>query len=192
MSSSARIFPLSMNVIATPLSGALVLEPRVFKDARGFFLESHNESVITGLGIGARFVQDNHSYSARDVVRGLHYQVPPHPQGKLVRVVTGEIFDVTVDLRRSSPTFGNWHGVTLSGENFRMLWIPPGLAHGFRVVSDGAHVLYKATDFYHPECERTLAWDDPEIGIDWQLKSNPVVSAKDEQGTSFRDAETFE
>jgi dTDP-4-dehydrorhamnose 3,5-epimerase len=192
MSSPARISPLSMKVIATPLSGALILEPRVFQDARGFFLESYNENVMADLGIPARFVQDNHSYSAKDVVRGLHYQLPPHPQGKLVRVVSGEIFDVIVDLRRSSPTFGKWQSVTLSGENLQILWIPPGLAHGFRVLSDDAHVLYKATDFYHPECERTLAWNDPAIGIDWQLESKPVVSAKDEQGALFRDAEKFE
>jgi dTDP-4-dehydrorhamnose 3,5-epimerase len=180
-----------MKVIATPLSGALILEPRVFQDARGFFLESYNENVMADLGIPARFVQDNHSYSGKDVVRGLHYQLPPHPQGKLVRVVTGEIFDVIVDLRRSSPSFGKWQSVTLSGENLKILWIPAGIAHGFRVLSDDAHVLYKATDFYHPECERTLAWNDPEIGIDWQLESKPVVSAKDEQGALFRDAEKF-
>jgi len=169
----------------------VILEPRVFRDGRGYFLESFNENAMAAAGIKERFVQDNHSYSARNVLRGLHYQVG-HPQGKLVRVVTGEIFDVAVDLRKSSPGFGRWEGVTLSGDNFRMLWIPPGLAHGFRVSSDGAHVLYKATDFYHPECERTLAWDDAGVGIDWQLNSAPIVSDKDAKGAPFRDAEKFE
>jgi len=180
-----------MKVIATSLPGLLVLEPKVFRDARGFFLESFNENAMASAGIREHFVQDNHSYSARNVLRGLHYQVG-HPQGKLVRVVAGEIFDVAVDLRRSSPTFGKWDGVTLSGDNFRMLWIPVGLAHGFRVLSDGAHVLYKATDFYHPECERTLAWNDPEVNINWQVDAPPIVSDKDAKGASFRDAEKFE
>jgi len=180
-----------MKVIATSLPGLLVLEPKVFRDARGFFLESFNENAMASAGIREHFVQDNHSYSARNVLRGLHYQVG-HPQGKLVRVVAGEIFDVAVDLRRSSPTFGKWDGVTLSGDNFRMLWIPAGLAHGFRVLSDGAHVLYKATDFYHPECERTLAWNDPEVNIDWQVDTLPIVSDRDAKGASFRDAEKFE
>jgi len=180
-----------MKVIATSLPGLLVLEPKVFRDARGFFLESFNENAMASAGIREHFVQDNHSYSARNVLRGLHYQVG-HPQGKLVRVVAGEIFDVAVDLRRSSPTFGKWDGVTLSGDNFRMLWIPAGLAHGFRVLSDGAHVLYKATDFYHPECERTLAWNNPEVNINWQVDAPPIVSDKDAKGASFRDAEKFE
>jgi len=169
----------------------VILEPRVFRDGRGYFLESFNENAMAAAGIKERFVQDNHSYSARNVLRGLHYQVG-HPQGKLVRVVTGEIYDVAVDLRKSSPAFGKWEGVALSGENFRMLWIPPGLAHGFRVLSDGAHVLYKATDFYHPECERTLAWDDLEVKVDWQLETAPVVSDKDATGVSFAAAEKFE
>jgi dTDP-4-dehydrorhamnose 3,5-epimerase len=145
---------------------------------------------MAGAGILDHFVQDNHSYSARNVLRGMHYQIG-HPQGKLVRVVAGEIFDVAVDLRRSSPTFGKWDGVTLSGENFRMLWIPAGLAHGFRVLSDEAQVLYKATDFYHPECERTLSWDDPDVNVKWQLDTPPIVSDKDAKGSSFRDAEMF-
>jgi dTDP-4-dehydrorhamnose 3,5-epimerase len=179
-----------MKVQTTRLPGLLVLDPKVFRDARGFFLESFNESVIVSAGIPARFVQDNHSHSTRNVLRGMHYQVG-HPQGKLVRVVAGEIFDVVVDLRRSSPTFGKWDGVTLSGENFRMLWIPAGLAHGFRVLSDEAHVLYKATDFYHPESERTLIWDDPEVNINWQLDTAPIMSEKDAKGASFRDADTF-
>ena len=180
-----------MKVIATSLAGVLVLEPRVFTDARGFFLESFNDGAMAGAGIRDRFVQDNHSYSVRNVLRGLHYQVG-HPQGKLVRVVSGEIFDVAVDLRRSSPSFGRWDGVVLSGDNFRMLWIPPGLAHGFRVLSEGAHVLYKATDFYHPECERTLAWDDAEVNIKWPVEAAPIVSEKDAEGVPFRDAEKFE
>jgi dTDP-4-dehydrorhamnose 3,5-epimerase len=146
---------------------------------------------MAGLGIRKKFVQDNQSFSTRDVIRGLHYQVR-HPQGKLVRVVSGEIFDVAVDLRRSSPTFGKWHGATLSGENKLMLWIPPGFAHGFRVVSEAAHVLYKATDFYHPECERTLAWNDSEVNVDWQLKGEPIISAKDALGVPFRSIETVE
>jgi dTDP-4-dehydrorhamnose 3,5-epimerase len=180
-----------MKATPTPLPGVLLLEPQVFGDARGFFLESYNEKVMAELGIKARFLQDNQSYSTRSVLRGLHYQVG-HPQGKLVRVVTGEIFDIAVDLRRSSLTFGRWHGASLSGENKRMLWIPPGFAHGFRVVSDAAHVLYKATDFYHPECERTLAWNDPDVNIDWQLDGEPVISAKDALGLPFKQAETFE
>jgi dTDP-4-dehydrorhamnose 3,5-epimerase len=181
-----------MKVIATSLPGLLVLEPRVFRDERGFFLESFNQKAVASLSIPNEFVQDNHSYSARNVLRGMHYQVGGHPQGKLVRVVAGEIFDVAVDLRQSSSTFGKWEGVTLSGENFRMLWIPPGMAHGFRVLSEGAHVLYKATDFYSPECERTLAWDDREININWQLDRPPIVSEKDAKGVSFRLAEKFE
>ena len=180
-----------MKIIDTSLSGVIVLEPRVFRDERGFFLESFNEKTMAELGVPARFVQDNHSYSTRNVLRGLHYQVC-HPQGKLVRVAAGEILDVAVDLRWSSPTFGKWDTVILSGENMRMVWIPPGLAHGFRVVSENVHVLYKTTDYYHPECERTLAWNDPEMKIDWQLDGAPIVSAKDAQGTSFKDAEKFE
>jgi|HubBroStandDraft_6_1064221.scaffolds.fasta_scaffold92100_4 dTDP-4-dehydrorhamnose 3,5-epimerase len=180
-----------MKATLTPLPRVLLLEPKVFGDSRGFFLESYNEKVMAELGIRERFVQDNQSFSTRNVLRGLHYQLC-HPQGKLVRVVAGEVFDVAVDLRRSSPTFGKWHGATLSGENKLMFWIPPGFAHGFRVVSEGAHVLYKSTDFYHPECERTLAWNDPDLNIDWQLEREPVVSAKDTLGLRFREAEVFE
>jgi len=180
-----------MNMLITELDGVLVLEPKVFGDARGFFLESYNERVMADLGIQARFVQDNHSYSTCNVVRGLHYQVR-HPQGKLIRVIVGEILDVVVDLRRSSRTFGQWSAVQLSGENKRMLWIPAGFAHGFRVVSEHAHVLYKATDFYAPGSERTLAWNDPELKIDWQLQGEPIVSPKDQHGISFRDAEKFD
>jgi dTDP-4-dehydrorhamnose 3,5-epimerase len=191
MVSQTQTLPMAMKVTTTSLPGVLVLEPRVFADARGFLLESYNASAMAELGIGAKFVQDNHSYSAKNVVRGLHYQIC-HSQGKLVRVVVGEVLDVAVDLRRSSPTFGKWYGVKLSGENFNMLWIPPGLAHGFHVLSDGAHLLYKATDFYHPECERTLAWNDPELNIDWQLQGEPIISAKDAQGMLLQDAEKFE
>ena len=180
-----------MKKVETPLAGVFVLEPKVFGDARGFFLESYNERVLGELGIHEKFVQDNHSYSMRNVVRGLHYQAR-NAQGKLVRVVDGEIFDVVVDLRKASPTFGQWNGVRLSGENKRMLWIPPGLAHGFCVVSQGAHVLYKATDYYAPDSERTLAWNDPELKIDWQLDGDPIVSPKDQHGVPFRDAEKFD
>jgi dTDP-4-dehydrorhamnose 3,5-epimerase len=182
--------PANMKVKETPLLGVLVLEPRVFRDERGFFLESYNEKVMAELGIRSAFVQDNHSYSGRNVIRGMHYQIC-HPQGKLLRVVAGEILDVAVDLRRSSPGFGKWYGEVLSGENQLMLWIPAGLAHGFRVLSESAHVLYKATDFYHPECERTLMWNDPDVGIDWQMDGKPLLSTKDAQGASFRDAEKF-
>ena len=177
--------------IATSLPGVFILEPRVFGDQRGFFLESYNEKVFRELGIGDRFVQDNHSSSTKNVLRGLHYQVK-NVQGKLVRVVEGEILDVAVDLRRSSPTFGKWEAVRLSGENKRMLWIPAGLAHGFLVISNSAHVMYKTTDYYSPEHERTLAWNDPELKIDWQLQAEPIVSTKDQRGFALRNAETFE
>ncbi|HUO25115.1 MAG TPA: dTDP-4-dehydrorhamnose 3,5-epimerase [Candidatus Aquilonibacter sp.] len=176
--------------IPTSLQEAFVLEPRVFGDARGFFLESYNQRVMADLGIADRFVQDNHSCSRCGVLRGLHYQVK-HAQGKLIRVVEGEILDVALDLRRSSPSFGKWEAVRLSGENKRIFWIPAGFAHGFSVTSDKAHVLYKATDFYSPEDERTLIWNDPDLKIDWQLSGEPIVSAKDQQGVAFRDAETF-
>jgi dTDP-4-dehydrorhamnose 3,5-epimerase len=180
-----------MNKIKASLEGVLILEPRVFGDTRGFFLESYNQGMMTELGIRQEFVQDNHSYSTRNVVRGLHYQIQ-HPQGKLIRVITGEILDIVVDLRKSSRTFGKWEAVSLSGDNKRMLWIPPGFAHGFRVVSKDAHVLYKATDFYAPDSERTLAWNDSTLNIDWQLDGDPVVSAKDQRGALFHDAEKFD
>jgi dTDP-4-dehydrorhamnose 3,5-epimerase len=188
---AARKQLANMKVHETKVAGVLLLEPKVFGDERGFFVESYNENLMVEIGIGERFVQDNHSYSGFNVLRGLHYQVR-HTQGKLIRVVMGEIFDVAVDLRRSSPTFGQWDGAILSGENKRMLWIPPGFAHGFRVLSDGAHVLYKATDFYHPEHERTLAWNDPHVNVEWNLTSEPVISTKDAQGVPFESAETFE
>jgi dTDP-4-dehydrorhamnose 3,5-epimerase len=177
--------------IPTLLPGVFALEPRVFGDERGFFFESYNRRIMAEVGIVEEFVQDNHSCSARNVLRGLHYQVK-HPQGKLVRVAEGEIVDVAVDMRRSSPTFGRWEAVRLSGENKRMLWIPAGFAHGFHVLSEKAHVLYKATDFYSPEHERTLAWNDPELKIDWELDGKPIVSPKDRGGAAFRDAESFD
>jgi len=177
--------------ISSSLPEVFILEPRVFGDERGFFLESYNERVFAGLGIRERFVQDNHSRSAQNVLRGLHYQIK-QSQGKLVRVIEGEVLDVAVDLRRSSSTFGKWESVRLSGENKHMLWIPPGFAHGFCVISPSAHVLYKATDYYAPEYERTLAWNDPELHIEWELTSEPVVSAKDQRGVLLRHAECFE
>jgi dTDP-4-dehydrorhamnose 3,5-epimerase len=180
-----------MKAITTPLDGVLILEPRIFADSRGFFLESYNQNVMRDLGIQESFVQDNHSYSAKHVVRGLHYQMC-HPQGKLIRVVVGEILDIAVDLRRSSPTFGKWRAEMLSERNFKMLWIPPGLAHGFHVLSTNAHVLYKATDYYHPECERTLLWNDAHLNIEWQLDGEPIVSSKDARGKMFQDADKFE
>jgi dTDP-4-dehydrorhamnose 3,5-epimerase len=180
-----------MKVTQASLAGVLILEPRVFGDARGFFLESYNERAMEEAGVSERFVQDNHSYSQHNVVRGLHYQVK-RPQGKLVRVIGGEILDVAVDLRRKSMTFGRAEAVRLSGENKRMLWIPPGFAHGFRVVSEGAHVLYKATDFYFPEFEHTVAWNDPALAIDWELDGEPIVSAKDRAGVLLSQAEVYE
>lgn len=177
--------------IPTSLPGVVILEPRVFGDERGFFLESYSEKVFADLGIKEQFVQDNHSGSRRNVVRGLHYQIK-QAQGKLVRVVEGEVLDVAVDMRRSSPTFGGWEAVRLSGENKRMLWIPVGFAHGFRVISESAQVLYKATDYYAPEHERTVAWNDPDLKIDWELEGEPIVSAKDQRGIGLREAETFE
>lgn len=180
-----------MKIVDTPLPGVLVIEPRVFGDARGFFLESYNQRAMAEINIRENFVQDNHSFSARNVLRGLHYQVRK-PQAKLVRVVEGEVLDIVVDLRKSSSGFGQWKSVRLSGENKRMLWIPVGLAHGFRVASQTAHVLYKATDFYAPELERTIAWNDPQLSIDWELDGEPIISAKDRQGIAFQAADKFE
>jgi len=180
-----------MKKTETNLPGMLLLQPRVFGDDRGFFLECYNEHAMTELEISERFVQDNHSYSTHNVLRGLHYQVQ-HPQGKLVRAITGEILDVGVDLRRSSMSFGRWCAVRLSGENKQMVWIPAGFAHGFRVLSESAHVLYKATDFYTPEYERTIAWNDPDLSIDWKLEGEPIISAKDRLGIAFHDAEKIE
>ena len=180
----------SIKKIPTSLPGVFILEPRVFGDSRGFFLESYNERTLAEIGIHERFVQDNHSCSQRNVLRGLHYQIK-QTQGKLVRVAVGEILDVGVDLHRSSPTFGCWVAVRLSGENKRMLWIPPGFAHGFYVLADNTHVLYKATDYYSPEHERTLAWNDSDLNINWELEGQPIVSAKDARGVLFRNADTF-
>ena len=177
--------------IPTSLPGVFILEPRVFGDERGFFFESYNRQTMADVGIIEGFVQDNHSCSSRNVLRGLHYQVK-QPQGKLVRVADGEILDVAVDMRRSAQSFGRWEAVRLSGENKRMLWIPVGFAHGFRVLSEKAHVLYKATDFYVPEHERTLAWNDPDLKIKWELDGEPIVSAKDQRGVAFRDAESYD
>jgi len=179
-----------LKVTESSLPGVLVLEPTVFEDDRGFFLESYNQRSMAAIGIHAHFVQDNHSRSMRNVLRGLHYQVHSS-QGKLVRVVIGEIFDVAVDLRRSSATFGKWFGLTLSAENKRMLWVPSGFAHGFHVISDTSDVLYKATDFYAPQLERTIVWDDPDLAIEWNLNERPIISEKDRKGVRFKDAETF-
>ena len=187
---SAPTASSSLRAIETTLEGVLVLEPRVFRDHRGFFLESYNQAAMSEAGIDHHFVQDNHSSSVRNTLRGLHYQ-KCHPQGKLIRVVAGEIYDVAVDIRRSSPTFGKWFGTILNEENHHMLWIPPGLAHGFSVLSETAHVLYKSTDFYAPECERTILWNDADLAIDWKLAEEPVISAKDLKGVSLRDAEAF-
>jgi len=180
-----------MKVQATRIPGVLIVEPDVFGDDRGFFLESFNEREMRSIGIDAHFVQDNHSRSARNVLRGLHYQIN-QPQGKLVRVVNGKVFDVAVDIRRNSPTFGKWVGVELSAENKRMLWLPPGLAHGFVVLSDFADFLYKTTDYYALKFERSLLWNDPDIGIEWPIAGQPILSSKDAAAKAFRDAEVFE
>ena len=176
-----------MNATPTGIADVLVLEPRVFGDARGFFFESFSERRFAEAVPGApRFVQDNHSRSSRGVLRGLHWQEPPHAQGKLVRVTAGRVYDVAVDIRRDSPTFGRWTGVELSGENHRQLWIPPGLAHGFLVLSDSADFLYKTTDYYAPAAERCIRWDDADLGIAWpDAGMAPQVSAKDAAGLSF-------
>jgi len=179
-----------MTFTPTRLPEVLLIEPKVFADARGFVFESWNAKEFERAGIRANFVQDNHSRSQTGVLRGLHYQVR-RPQGKLIRVIQGEIFDVAVDIRRSSPTFGQWEGVRLSADSKDLLWIPVGFAHGFYVLSDAAEVLYKTTDFYAPEHERTIAWNDPEIGVEWPLSGAPVLSPKDAAGTRLRDAEVF-
>jgi dTDP-4-dehydrorhamnose 3,5-epimerase len=179
-----------VQVVSTSIPDVLVVEPRVFGDARGFFMESWNARALAESGIDATFVQDNHSRSRGGVLRGLHYQIE-HAQGKLVRVVAGEVFDVAVDMRRSSPTFGHWVGVALSEQNKRMLWVPAGFAHGFLVRSESADFLYKTTDYYHPEHERTLLWNDPAVGIDWPLDGEPVLAAKDAAGARLADAEAY-
>jgi len=179
-----------MKVTATAISDVKLIEPTVFGDERGFFLESWNAREFAAADIPDTFVQDNHSRSVHHVLRGLHYQIK-QPQGKLVRVIAGEVFDVVVDLRRSSPTFGKWAGESLSAENKRMLWIPPCFAHGFVVTSDYAEFIYKSTDYWAPEHERTLAWDDPTLAIDWPITGEPALSQKDAKGTPFANAETY-
>jgi dTDP-4-dehydrorhamnose 3,5-epimerase len=180
-----------MKVTPTAMPEVLVLEPRVFGDDRGFFYESFNARTFEQLtGLRVNFVQDNHTRSARGVLRGLHYQIR-QPQGKLVRVSRGAIFDVVVDMRRSSPFFGRWVGVELSAENHHQLWIPPGFAHGFVVTSDSAEVLYKNTDYWAPEHERAVLWNDPALAIDWPLAGAPILSGKDSQGKLLADAEAF-
>ena len=180
-----------MKAIATAIPGILVVEPAVFGDARGFFFESWNQRAFNELvGEDVEFVQDNHSASGAGVLRGLHYQVQ-HAQGKLVRVVKGEVFDVVVDMRRSSATFGRWVGERLSAENHRMMWVPVGFAHGFLVLSESAEFVYKATDYYAPQHERTLLWNDPAVGVEWPLAGAPLLKPKDAAGTPLAQAETF-
>jgi dTDP-4-dehydrorhamnose 3,5-epimerase len=182
-----------MKFTPTAIPDVLLVEPRVFGDARGFFMETYQERLFAEAGIHGNFLQDNHSGSRQGTLRGLHYQIR-QVQGKLLRAVVGEIFDVAVDLRRTSPTFGKWVGQVLSAENKRMLWVPPGFAHGFYVISEWAEIVYKATDFYAPEWERTLRWDDPQIGVEWPLCDHqpPTLSKKDAEGTPFREIEVFE
>lgn len=179
-----------MKAIPTEIPVVLILEPKVFGDERGFFYESWNQRTLKELGIEASFVQDNHSKSGKNVLRGLHYQIQ-NPQGKMVRVIAGEVFDVAVDLRKSSPSFGQSVSFTLSAENKRMAWIPPGFAHGFCVISDSAEFLYKTTDYWSPEFERSLLWNDPALKIEWPLTAPPTLAAKDANGTPFAQAETY-
>lgn len=182
---------MAIQVKATALPEVKIIEPKVFGDARGYFYESFNAQEFAGHVVpGVEFVQDNHSRSTRGVLRGLHYQIQ-HAQGKLVRVVEGEVFDVAVDVRRSSPNFGKWVGVTLSTENHRQLWVPPGFAHGFLVLSESAQFLYKTTDYWFPEHERSIAWNDPDIGIEWPFDGEPVLAAKDAAGRRLADAEVY-
>lgn len=180
-----------MNVIKTAIPDVMIIEPKVFGDARGFFYESFNQRQFEELtGVSPVFVQDNHSRSARGVLRGLHYQMQ-QTQGKLVRVTSGEVFDVCVDLRRSSPTFGKSVSVILSAENHRQFWVPPGFAHGFLVTTDSAEFLYKTTDYYAPEYERSLLWNDPALGIEWPLQQEPLLSVKDKAGVPLASADVF-
>jgi dTDP-4-dehydrorhamnose 3,5-epimerase len=179
-----------VKVTPTALPDVLLIEPRVFGDERGFFFESWNRRAFVEAGLEAEFVQDNHSRSGRNVLRGLHYQIE-HAQGKLVRVSSGEVFDVAVDIRRSSPTFGKWVGMKLSGERKSMLWIPPGFAHGFLVLSDAAEFLYKTTDYWYPEHERTLLWNDAALAIDWPLDGEPTLAAKDAAGRPLASADLY-
>lgn len=180
-----------MQVVQTAIPDVLILEPMVFGDDRGFFFESFNQQTFQKLtGVKARFVQDNHSTSSANVLRGLHYQIA-QAQGKLVRVTAGEVFDVAVDIRRQSATFGKWVGVHLSAENKRQMWIPPGFAHGFVVLKDNTELLYKTTDYYTPQHERCIRWDDPDIGIEWPIAQVPILSGKDQTGVALLEAEVF-
>ena len=180
-----------MQIQKTAIPDVLIIEPTVFGDDRGFFFESFNQRKFAEMtGTTGNFVQDNHSKSAKNVLRGLHYQIQ-QPQGKLVRVISGEVFDVAVDIRRGSPTFGKWVGVTLSGKNKRQLWIPEGFAHGFVVTSDSAEFLYKTTDYWAPQYERAILWNDPVLKIEWPIESAPLLSEKDKAGSMFNDAEMF-
>lgn len=179
-----------MHLIPTSLKDVVILEPKVFGDERGFFLESYNEATFKSLGLPTRFVQDNHSSSQKGVLRGLHYQLK-QPQGKVVRALRGAVFDVALDLRRDSLQFGQWFGLVLSAENKRMLWIPPGFAHGFLVLTETAEVAYKATELYAPAFERSILWSDPAIGVDWPLEGEPILSGKDRVGSLLADAETY-
>ena len=183
-----------MKITPTSLPEVLIVEPKVFGDARGFFTESWNESVFNkAVGYEVRFVQDNHSRSARGVLRGLHYQMLPHAQGKLVRCVAGSVFDVAVDMRRSSPNLGRWAGVELTAENHRQLWVPPGFAHGFLVLSETADFLYKTTDYYAPQTEGGLRWDDPSVGVEWpDLGVAPLLAEKDAKAPLLADAKTYD
>jgi dTDP-4-dehydrorhamnose 3,5-epimerase len=181
-----------MKIIPTEIPDLFVVEPKVFGDARGFFYESFNQKAFCeAIGQQVEFVQDNHSKSVKNVLRGLHYQLPPKAQGKLVRVVQGEVFDVTVDLRKSSKTFGQWAGLILSAENKKQLWIPPGFAHAFLTLTDSADFLYKTTDYYSPEYERSLLWSDPALSIDWPIDGEPKLAAKDAAALMLAQAEVF-
>ncbi|MCZ8038782.1 MAG: dTDP-4-dehydrorhamnose 3,5-epimerase [Microcystis sp. LE17-20A] len=180
-----------MKVIPTEIPDVLIIEPQVYGDDRGFFLESFNQKNFREkTGVNTTFVQDNHSMSLKNVLRGLHYQIP-NPQGKLVRVVNGSVFDVAVDARQSSPTFGQWVGCILSAENKRIFWVPEGFAHGFLVLSERAEFLYKTTNYYYPQYEKTIAWNDADLGIDWPLDTPPILSPKDQAGQPFKSVEVF-
>lgn len=180
-----------MKVIPTEIPDVLIIEPQVYGDDRGFFLESFNQKDFREkTGVNTTFVQDNHSMSLKNVLRGLHYQIP-NPQGKLVRVVNGSVFDVAVDARQSSPTFGQWVGCVLSAENKRIFWVPEGFAHGFLVLSDRAEFLYKTTNYYYPQYEKTILWNDADLGIDWPLEVPPILSPKDQAGQPFKSVEVF-
>lgn len=180
-----------MNVIPTTIPDVLIIEPKVFGDERGFFLESFNEKLFQeNTGVKTKFVQDNHSHSGKNVLRGLHYQIKK-PQGKLVRVVTGEVLDIAVDIRKNSPTFGQWVSCLLTAENKKQFWIPPKFAHGFVVLSEKADFLYKTTEYYAPEYDRSILWNDPDLAIDWQIKGEPILSAKDMSAKLLKEAEVY-